>query len=137
MDSEESLEHLRMALKKAEGVVAKEGVSIEKEQNVGHGGRQAAKSRVSLLVLCEIAGVECIAESEGLTEAEAEAFAGDGVDGARGVPDESDVVASDAMESAAESDGTARRSDGSGVPEEFAELREMRECLIDTREFSA
>ena len=56
--------------------------------------------------------MEGFGEGERLVEGEAEAFAGDGVDGAGGVADEGDVAAGDAMELAAESDGAAGVSVG-------------------------
>ena len=67
---------------------------------------------MGLLVEREIVGVEALAEGRGLAEAEGEAFAGDGVDGAGGVADEGDVAGGDATERAAEGDGASRRAVG-------------------------
>ena len=86
---------------------------------------------MGLLIAREIACVEGFAEGGGLAEAEAEAFAGDGVDGSGGVADEGDVVACDAVEFAVEGDGAARWADRDGGAEMLLELREVAESVFD------
>ncbi len=90
------------------------GEASSSEHGAAHEVGEALDGSVGVLVGGEISAVEGFAEGERLTEAEAEAFAGDGVDGAGGVADEGDVAAGDAMELAAESDGAARGIGGSG-----------------------
>jgi hypothetical protein len=80
VETEELLKELRIALEEAERAGAKGRVSVEDEKGVGHGGGQTPEARVGLLVDVEIASLERFGEGDGLTEAEAESFAGDGVD---------------------------------------------------------
>jgi hypothetical protein len=100
VDGEEFSEERGAGGEGAEGSGAEAGMAIEEEQEGGHALREGEGGPVVGFVRGEGAGVEGLGEEKGLAEAEGEAFAGDGVDGARGVADEGDVAAGDAAEAA-------------------------------------
>jgi hypothetical protein len=107
VECEEMLEERGMARADLEGEGAEARGAIHKQQRAGHEVREAVHCGVVALVLAEVVGLEGGGESQGLAEAEGEAFAGDGVYGAGGVANEGDVAAGDAAEFAAEGDGAA------------------------------
>ena len=115
---------------------AKEWGAIHQEKGAGHEMREAMHGGVGELVLSKVIGFEGYGKSEGLAEAEGEAFAGDGVDGAGGVADQGDVAAGDAMESAAEGDGAARSAGGWSGSETALKFGEVCEGLCDAEMFA-
>jgi hypothetical protein len=88
--------------------------TIEQEHGAGHEVREAMDGGVGGLVLGQVVDFERCGKSEGLAEAEGEAFAGDGVDGAGGVADEGDVAVGDAMKSPTEGNSSAWGVPGDG-----------------------
>ena len=137
VDPEELLKDVRATLEDFEGPGAESRRLIEQQHCLGHEVGHPAKANVLPLIVGEIAGAESFAERDGLTEAEAEALSGDGVDGAGGVADEGDVAARDAMKFSAEGDRTARGVAGGGGLETLLELRELIKGLLDGRELLA
>ena len=135
MDAEEALEVAGVALELRQGEVAEARGGVHEEHGAAHEVGEALNGSVSLLVGGEIAVAESFGEDERLAEAEAETFAGDGVDGARGVANQGDVAASDTMELAAESEGAARGVSGSGRLEALTEFREVSQGALDAGEF--
>jgi hypothetical protein len=77
---EEAGEELRVALEGGEDAGTQLGVAIHEEEAAGHEGGKALDAAVGLLVGGEVVGVESVGEGGGLTEAEGQALAGDGVD---------------------------------------------------------
>jgi hypothetical protein len=121
VDGEEFSEERGAGGEGAEGSGAEAGMAIEEEQEGGHALREGEGGPVVGFVRGEGAGVEGLGEEKGLAEAEGEAFAGDGVDGARGVADEGDVAAGDAAEAAGEGEAAAFGGGGFGGGGFFAE----------------
>jgi hypothetical protein len=96
VDGEQGFEEFRVSGETCEGSPLERGMPIEGEQQGGHETRSSAQVAVLGLILGEVAGMKSIAESERLVEREAEAFSGDGVDGAGGVADQRRMGVADA-----------------------------------------
>ena len=135
VEAKEPFEETGLALEEVEGEVAEAGGSVHEEHGASHEVRAALDGSVGLLVGGEVAAAEGFGQGEGLMEGEAEAFSGDGVDGAGGVADESYVAAGDSMELAVESDGAARGVGGGGGVEATLELRVVGEGALDGGDF--
>ena len=90
---------------------------------------------MSALVGFEIFSFKGLGEREGLTEAEGEAFACDGIDGAGGVAEEGDVSRSDPVEAAGQGDGTQRGVGGRGGREMEFQDGEEAQSLLNAGEF--
>ena len=90
---------------------------------------------MGFLIEGEVIGLESEREGCGLTEAEGEAFAGDGIDRAGGVPDEGYVACGDTMQCEAKSDGAAGSTAGLGRSKMTFEGREMAEGFGWARDF--
>ncbi len=133
MDGEEGSENGGVGGECPEGAGAEARVAVEEEQHGGHAPGQGEECGVACGVEVEAATLERVGEEEGLAKREGEAFAGDGVDGAGGVPktrnvaDEGDVAASDAAEAAGEGEATAFGGDGLGGGEAGVERGEAAE----------
>jgi hypothetical protein len=132
---QEALEEPGRALEGAEDAVAKEWRAIHEEQGAGHAAGKALDAAVGLLVEGEVVGAERFGQRYGLAEAEGEAFAGDGIDGAGGVADEGDVGVGYTAEFAAERDGASRWAVGLGQGEAMAQGGEVTEGCLGAGEF--
>jgi hypothetical protein len=80
VEMEEIFEEKRATLEGAEGEGAKVGEAVDEKQAAGDDAGRALDAAVGALVEGEVFGVERVGERNRLTEAEAEAGAGDGVD---------------------------------------------------------
>ena len=110
VEAKEPFEETGLALEEMEGEVAEGVGGVHEEHGASHEVSAALDGLVGLLVGGEVAAVEGFGEGERLMEGKAEAFSGDGVDGAGGIADEGDVAGGDAAKFAAEADGAARRA---------------------------
>ncbi len=135
VDLKEVGEEIGSALEGAEGSGAEGGVGVHQEHGAGHERGRRWMLPVGALVGGEIFCSEGMGECEGLTEAEGEAFACDGVDGAGGVTDEGDVAGGDAVEAAGQGDGAAGGVGGRGGCEAELQGREEAQGLLDAGEF--
>jgi hypothetical protein len=128
------LEEDWVALEDAENTVTDARGAIHQKQAAGHETWKALNASVGLLVEVEIVGLECAGEGCGLTKAERKAFAGDSVNGARGVADEGDVAGGDATQLAVECDRAswgARELSSGEVP---GKSRKVSESFLRTRD---
>jgi hypothetical protein len=137
VEAKKPLEEPGPALEEVEGEVAETRRRVDQQHGAPHEVRAALDGSVGLLVGGQVAAAEGFSESERLMEGEAETFSGDGVDGAGGVADESDVSVGDATELAVESDRAARCAAGSGGLEALLEVRVVAQRLVDAGEFLA
>jgi hypothetical protein len=117
--------------------IAEAGVAVEEEQEPGHALREGEDVGVARFVEFKAATGDGSGEEEGLAEGQGEAFSGDGVDGAGGVPKkrniaEGDVVARDMAEAAGEGEAAAFRGGGwritEFVPKEWDGVEEFRQA---------
>jgi hypothetical protein len=108
VDQEEALEEPGVPVEDVQGAVADARGAVHKEQTTGHDGWEAHDASMGSLVGSEMVGAEREGKCGCLTEAEGDAFAGDGVDGTGGIADKSNVGGGDALERVPEGDGTAR-----------------------------
>jgi hypothetical protein len=131
-------EEIGFAVEGGESFGEEERGTVHEEHGAGHEVGEAVELCVGSLVgmegvgVEEIGGFEGFGESESLAETESEAFARDGVDGARGVADERDVAGGDAVEAAADGDGTRSIVAGDGSTEALLEGGIEGECVGDT-----
>jgi hypothetical protein len=125
----ELLEEVRAAFEGAEDLIAEARGAIQQEQAARDEAGEALDASMSSLIEREVVVVECDRESCGLAEAESEAFAGDGVDGAGGVADEGDIFFSDLVEFAVEGYGSSRSTTERSVGKVMLQVWELAECF--------
>jgi hypothetical protein len=111
--------------------------TVHEEQTLGHEVGRTLDAAVGLLVGGQVIALECRSEGRGLTEAESEAFAGDGVDRTGGVADEGDVAGDDAMKGTTEGDRAAGRAAWFCCDEMTLEGGEVPESLLGAADFFA
>ena len=107
VELKQALEEPGVVLEDVECPVSEAGRAIHQEQALRHESGETLDTAVGLLIGGEGVGFKGGSQSHGLAEGKGETFAGDGVDGAGGVADESDIASGDARESAVQRDGTA------------------------------
>ena len=125
-------EESRIALEDVQGSITHAWQTIHKEHTSGHEGGKKLDAAGGLLVGGKVIAPQCSSEDRGLTEAQGEALAGDGVNRTGGVADESDVAGGDAMEGTTEGDRAAGRAVWFCRDEMALEGGEVLESLFGT-----
>ena len=108
VDLEEVGEDVGFVMEGGEGSRHQGRGAVHQKHGAGHEVGEAVKPGVGAFVEGEVFDTDGVGQFEGLTEAEGQTFASDGVDGAGGVADEGDVAGCDAAEATAHGDGSPR-----------------------------